>query len=135
MASIHAEAFAGGEIWSEEDIATLMTSPHVHAISLSGAGFALFRVIPPEAELLTLAIAPAHQGKGLGHDLMTRTLGQAGLAGAERLFLEVDALNSVARALYDAHGFVEAGRRRAYYAQPDGTRSDALVLTAHILSK
>jgi ribosomal-protein-alanine N-acetyltransferase len=44
------------------------------------------------------------------------------------VFLEVDAGNAAALALYHSAGFRVAGRRRAYYHAPDGTSTDALVL-------
>ena len=49
-------------------------------------------------------------------------------AGAVRLFLEVAEDNVAARALYERAGFGQIGRRKAYYAAPDGGRTDALVL-------
>ena len=49
-------------------------------------------------------------------------------AGAAILFLEVAEDNAAARVLYARAGFVEIGRRKAYYASPDGRRIDALVL-------
>ena len=52
----------------------------------------------------------------------------AAQAGAVRLFLEVAEDNAAARALYDRAGFRPIGRRKAYYARPDGGRTDALVL-------
>ena len=45
-------------------------------------------------------------------------------AGAARLFLEVSEVNAPALALYEAAGYAEIGRRKAYYR--DG--SDARVL-------
>jgi ribosomal-protein-alanine N-acetyltransferase len=50
------------------------------------------------------------------------------LARARRgtnVFLEVRKSNQAARLLYEKAGFVEAGRRKDYYRQPD---EDALVL-------
>jgi ribosomal-protein-alanine N-acetyltransferase len=44
--------------------------------------------------------------------------------GAASMFLEVAVTNHAAQALYHAHGFIEAGLRRHYYA--DGT--NALIL-------
>lgn len=128
MARIHAAAFAGGRAWSEAEIAGLLTSGGVAAIP-GEDGFALVRVIPPEAELLTIAVEPARQGRGIGAAILTAALDHAARAGATTLFLEVDAGNAAARALYAGAGFARIGRRKAYYRHPDGTRSDALILS------
>jgi len=87
-------------------------------------GFVLARVIVDEAEILTLAVAPAVQRQGLARRLMTAAATRAASQGAACLFLEVSAANAPARALYAACGFTQVGRRRAYY--DDG--SDALIL-------
>ena len=47
---------------------------------------------------------------------------------AQRAFLEVSAENPAAIALYDLAGFRTEGRRRGYYAPPQGARIDALVM-------
>ena len=73
---------------------------------------------------LTLAVAPAARGQGLGAMLLAGAMQGAVLRGAGEMFLEVAAGNAAALALYRSAGFAEVGRRRRYYA--DG--SDALVL-------
>ena len=55
---------------------------------------------------------------------------QTGLAaGATRLFLEVADDNVAARGLYERTGFDPIGRRKAYYAGADGSRTDAVVMS------
>ena len=48
--------------------------------------------------------------------------------GAEAMLLEVSAENAAALSLYRKLGFVEVGRRKAYYTHDDGTRTTALVM-------
>lgn len=135
LARIHAAAFAGRG-WSGPEILALMNAPGVGlrlAHSEAGdrrapAGFALDRVALDEAELLTLAVAPGARRAGLGRALVAAAEAGARAAGARRLFLEVAEDNAPARALYAGAGYREVGRRRAYYARPDGGRDDALIL-------
>jgi ribosomal-protein-alanine N-acetyltransferase len=71
MAEIHAAAFADGEAWDRDAIASLMERPGTVAVSGGDHGFALLQIIPPEAELLTIAIAPEARARGI-RDMATR---------------------------------------------------------------
>ena len=48
--------------------------------------------------------------------------------GTQRLLLEVRAGNIGAQALYVAHGFTDAGRRKNYYRTADGKTEDAVLM-------
>ncbi|WP_300983978.1 GNAT family N-acetyltransferase [Roseicyclus sp.] len=129
MAEIHATAFAGhGQIWPEVEIAAMLAHPLIRAVTLGQDGFALVQIIPPEAELLTIAITPTAQGKGHGRALLADVMAQARIAGATRLFLEVAADNHAALALYRSMQFTQTGQRRGYYQRPGGPAVDAITL-------
>jgi ribosomal-protein-alanine N-acetyltransferase len=91
-------------------------------------GFVLSRAAADEAEILTIAVDPALRKGGVGRDLLRAHLGQAAAAGARRLFLEVDADNAAALALYARFQFVKVGERKGYYKRPDGKAATALVM-------
>jgi ribosomal-protein-alanine N-acetyltransferase len=91
-------------------------------------GFAISRLAADEAEVLTIAVDLAYRGRGVGRDLMREHLARATLAGARTIFLEVDAENAAALALYARFRFVEVGRRVGYYRRPDGKAATALVM-------
>ena len=126
LAAIHAEAFDAP--WDAASLTALLASPGVFAVE-EADGFILIRVVADEAEILTLAVRPAARRSGLGARLVEAAMVRAAALGAERMFLEVAEDNVAARALYTRAGFVEAGRRRGYYARTDGSREDALVLS------
>ncbi|MDP2064128.1 MAG: GNAT family N-acetyltransferase [Phaeovulum sp.] len=128
MAALHAAAFSTPRPWSAAEIAGLCATAGVFVLGDS-RGFVLGRALAGEAELLTLAVAPAERRRGLGRALLAGFEAAARLAGAEAAFLEVAAANAPARALYAAAGWRETGRRRGYYRNPDGSPEDALVLT------
>ena len=90
------------------------------------------RVVADEAEILTLAVHPEARGRGQGARLVAEGVAAAGARGAYRIFLEVADDNASARAVYARAGFVEAGRRTAYYSRPDGSRADALLLSLNL---
>jgi ribosomal-protein-alanine N-acetyltransferase len=131
-ARIHAGGFAYP--WSSAEIGALVSSGNtVGSAALDPAnsrlrGFALSRVVIDEAEVLTIAVDPAWRGRGVGRDLMREHLARATLAGARVIFLEVDAANASALALYDRYRFVKVGERPGYYRRPDGKPATALVM-------
>lgn len=76
------------------------------------------------SDVMTLAVAPAARGRGLGRVLVDELARRAVTRGAAHLVLEVRADNAAAFALYTRAGFAEIHRRRRYY--PGGV--DAIVL-------
>jgi ribosomal-protein-alanine N-acetyltransferase len=86
--------------------------------SRSVAGFVIARLIPPEAELESIAVAGEFQRRGVARELFSGLIGVLGRSGVEEIMLEVRAGNGVALGLYRSVGFVEEGRRRGYYADP-----------------
>lgn len=125
LAQLHAQAF--DDPWDAAAIRGFIES--IGVIALRGeAGFILVRALAGEAEILTLAVAPAQRRRGLGRALVDAGAEAARAGGAEAMFLEVAADNLAAIALYDAAGFVRVGRRSAYYRRAGGAVMDALVL-------
>ena len=127
LARLHARCFTVPRPWSKTEFETLLAAPTTVLTSQPG-GFALGQVMADEAELLTIAVAPEDRRRGLGHRLLAAFLTDCAARGAATVFLEVDAGNVPALALYHSAGFLEAGRRRAYYHAPNGISTDALVL-------
>jgi ribosomal-protein-alanine N-acetyltransferase len=79
----------------------------------------------PQADVVTLAVDPAHWGQGTGTGLLTALIEEAEKRGCAEVLLEVREDNPRARQLYLRHGFTEVGIRRGYY-QPSGV--DAVVM-------
>lgn len=90
-------------------------------------GFSLVRCVADEAELLLLAVEPARQHFGVGHELLDEFIVAARARGAAKLHLEVRDGNSAVD-LYRTAGFIPAGRRRNYYHGPEGEAYDAVTL-------
>ena len=82
--------------------------------------FARWACIPAagEAELLRIAVDPAHRGGGLGRLLLEACQAELETRGLERLYLEVRVSNAPAIRLYGACGWQRCGLRSGYY--PDG---------------
>ena len=131
LAALHATSF--DTPWNAADIAELLEGPGGFGVvvldeMLTPAGFILARVIVDEAEILTLAVAPAARRQGLARALVEAVAGLARARGAASLFLEVAADNPAAIGLYKSTEFAEVGGRRGYYARKDGLPVDAVVM-------
>lgn len=126
MAALHRASFARG--WTEAEISDLVAKPTTLACN-TDHGFALFQLIAPEAEILTIVVDPALRGQGYGRALLGQALLAAARNGAHQVFLEVEAGNAAAIALYEGAGFTQTGVRKGYYRQADGSRSDAIAMS------
>lgn len=115
LARLHGACFVRPRPWTAAEFAGLLDSPHVFVLSRP-EGFLLGRVAADEAELLTLAVAPAARRRGIARGLLAGFAATSRARGAVRAFLEVAADNAPAQALYRGAGWREAGRRRRYYA-------------------
>lgn len=127
LAAIHAAAFASA--WSAADFSTLLAAPGMVAFTLLPDAFILVRAAGGEAEIITLAVIPAARRKGLATALVRHAAAMLAAQGVSALHLEVGAENQAARALYARLGFIETGRRRAYYRQARAQPDDALLLS------
>jgi ribosomal-protein-alanine N-acetyltransferase len=78
-----------------------------------------------EAEVLTIAVAPGHEGRGLGAVLLTELMREAARRECDDVVLEVRVDNDRAQQLYRRFGFEGVGVRKGYY-QP--MNIDALVM-------
>lgn len=128
LASLEALAF-GGKSWGANNVKESFVASRVTVLfggesEAEPLGFAVWRDLGTEAELLTVGVVPAARRQGLGAALLDAVLEAARGAGARRFFLEVAADNDGARLLYERAGFSPVSVRKAYYR--DG--GDAAVL-------
>jgi [ribosomal protein S18]-alanine N-acetyltransferase len=130
IATLHGKSFHRG--WSDGEIESLLLDRNVIAhraiVGRSLVGFILSRMAADEAEILSVAVAPARRGRGLSRQLVDLHLRRLAGIGVHRVFLEVDEGNIPARKLYTRAGFREVGRREAYYSDQPGRNTAALVL-------
>jgi ribosomal-protein-alanine N-acetyltransferase len=117
IAALHGASFGRG--WGEDEVYGLLMDKAVVAhramINRKMIGFIMSRRAADEAEILSVAIAPARRGRGFARPLLNFHLRSLAGLGARTVFLEVDEQNAPARRLYEGAGFDEVGRRREYY--------------------
>ncbi|MBO0839970.1 MAG: ribosomal protein S18-alanine N-acetyltransferase [Sciscionella sp.] len=124
-AELERELFGADDPWSERVFADELAygnyylGAYLHHDLVGYAGLGITGKPPHhQADVHTIAVAPTHQGGGVGTALLRALLARA---DAERapVYLEVRTDNDRAIALYTAHGFRTIGTRKAYY-QPSG---------------
>lgn len=117
IAHLHAASFGRG--WEEDEVLRLLLDgavvTHRAMVRRNLVGFIMSRVASDEAEILSVAIAPARRGCGFSRLLLDFHLRSLAALGARTVFLEVDEHNAPACRLYDGAAFHEAGRRQGYY--------------------
>lgn len=82
------------------------------------------------ADVQTIAVTPAHEGRGLGGFLLRLMAARSRAWGATDLLLEVRVDNERAQGLYLRHGYSVIHTRRGYYN--DGC--DALIMNKSLLA-
>lgn len=132
IASLHEKLFSPA--WGEESIKTMLEHPaSTSLIAVAGnpkavIGFIIGQLAADEAEILSIGVSADWQRAGLGRKLVEGLVRAAQRGEAKRLFLEVASDNAAARKLYQSLGFLEVGRRKAYYQRPGASAVDALNL-------
>jgi [ribosomal protein S18]-alanine N-acetyltransferase len=126
IAAVHGASFQRG--WGEDEVRSLLLDRnavcHRAMVGRTLVGFILSRLVAGEAEILSVAVAPAWRGRGLSRPLLDLHLRRLAGLGARTVFLEVDEKNAPAGRLYRKAGFYDVGRRQGYY----GGGATALVL-------
>ena len=126
LAQTHGAAF-GSAGWPADHFERYLSDPKIH-ISGNTTCFAVFRLMGPEAEILTLATHPNAQGRGQATAMLKTALSSIQNDGVKEVFLEVSDKNSAAIALYQRAGFSAFSERPRYYA--DG--SSAICMKAEL---
>ena len=130
LAALHGASFRRG--WSEDEFERLLLDRSVlaHRATLGHqpVGFIISRIAAGEAEILSVAVARAHQGRGLARRLLDLHMRRLAGLGVRTIFLEVDDDNVPARRLYARNAFRQVGRRAGYYPRPGSAAGAALVL-------
>jgi [ribosomal protein S18]-alanine N-acetyltransferase len=112
-------AWSAAMFWSE--LAAGESRWYVLAETADGrlAGYAGLLVSGREADVQTIGVAPAMQGRGVGTLLLRALTAEAARRGATSLVLEVRADNDAAIGLYAREGFERISVRRRYYQPGD----------------
>ena len=130
LAHLHGASFHRG--WGEAEFETMLSERNtlVDRLRLGRKiiGFAVSRMAADEAEILSIAVAADHRGRGLSRNLLLTHLGHLAGRGVRAVFLEVEENNQPARRLYQRAGFAVVGRRERYYREANGEQLNAVLM-------
>lgn len=109
--------------WSCESLSSEITNPLNLTSTISSQfaagseiiGYSLTRIIPPEAELLRVAVKPEMRGQGVATKTLVELLRELVKLQVEKVYLEVSEKNLPAIALYQQTGFSNISYRPNYY--------------------
>ena len=108
--------------WSERSVASELQNPlSLWLVAEENGrvlGYVGSQTVLDESDMLNLAVLPECRRGGVGRALVTALCAALQSRGSRCLTLEVRDSNAAARALYDALGFQEIGRRPRYYSRP-----------------
>lgn len=118
------------DAWSEKLLSDMLESEWDEAWVLADTngtliGYANFRFLAGEGELMRIAVLPEYRGRGESKKLMDRLEMSAKKKEAPDLTLEVRAGNAPAVNLYKSYGFQAEAVRKNYYHDPV---EDALIM-------
>lgn len=115
--------------WSERSIASELENSLslwlVYEIDGKVAGYIGSQSVPPESDMMNLAVMPNMRKQGIAQALVCELTRLLHSWGIESLTLEVRVSNAPAIALYTKLGFTIVGQRPRYYVNP---REDALIM-------
>jgi ribosomal-protein-alanine N-acetyltransferase len=135
LSDIHADGFRRG--WSGAEFEALLVQPGVHALLAhyrntfglrKPAGFALYRLVRDEAEILSIAVVGECRRRGIARVLLEETLRHLYREGARDIHLEVEEGNEAALSLYRNVDFRVTGERPGYYREGRSSPRGALVM-------
>jgi [ribosomal protein S18]-alanine N-acetyltransferase len=129
---------AYGEAWSDSQCRNMLSLPGSKLILAENEaeviGFALFRTIFDECELMMIAVHPQGQSKGIGGKLFDYLIKNCQNNGVRKIHIEVRADNPALN-FYMRRGCTVIGQRSSYYKRTDGGPDHAITLSLDIFDK
>ena len=121
--------------WTKDSIVSALENSYVQFYGIfddsdSLIGFICASVIPPEAEILNIAVSASYRRLGVGSMLLSHMMTYLQNKDTDTVFLEVRESNTPARLLYTKEGFEVIGTRKKYYSNPT---EDAILMQKNIV--
>lgn len=107
--------------WNERQVSQEISASYTYAVvyeesQVGIVGYAIFHLLGPDTELLSIAVSEKAQRTGVGSQLLQDGFAQLDFSSGDCCFLEVRENNEKARRFYEKHGFKLFGIRKKYYS-------------------
>ncbi len=107
--------------WNERQMTQEISASYTYATVFENEqaeiqGYAIFHMLGPDSELLSIAVSEGTQRSGVGTQLLLNGFEQLDFEAGDCCFLEVRENNVKARGFYEKHGFNLFGIRKKYYS-------------------
>jgi ribosomal-protein-alanine N-acetyltransferase len=112
IANLHKLCFPN-KPWSASDFADLKKSGC--EIIASQNGFAVWRNVADESEIITIGVAPDARRTGIASAMLVIIEKNIKNQGVKKIFLEVASNNIAGKKLYENNGYKVVGTRPKYY--------------------
>ena len=112
LANLHEKCFPH-KPWNANDFAELKKSGC--EIIMSENGFAVWRNVAGECEIITIGVNPDVQRNGIASAMLAIIENDAKKHDVKKIFLEVSAQNTPAQKLYEKNDYKQIGIRPKYY--------------------
>ena len=118
--------------WSENSLRAELVNPLSHflvaTVDQAVVGYIGTQEPAGECYISNIAVLPEYRRAGVAQALLASAMSGADERGCEFITLEVRVTNAAAVSLYEKNKFEIAGRRKAFYRQPD---EDAFIMTRY----
>ena len=120
--------------WSEKALEMLVSGKNVGFVAIDGdtdrvAAYGGMLVVLDEGQITNIATHPEYRRRGLGERVVSALVDHAKEEELDIISLEVRESNTVAIALYEKLGFLQAGIRKNFYTSP---RENGIVMIKSI---
>ena len=111
---------AGAAHWTRDQYASLIGKGAILVADIDGivGAFICATVVAPDWEIENIVVAGELRRQGIAKALLGALITAIREQGGHNIHLEVRESNQPARRLYESYGFVQTGRRSAYYQHP-----------------
>lgn len=113
----------------ENELKNLLATYLVAKLNEKTVGYIGMWIYMDECNIINIAVHKDYRRQGIASILIEEMLKLCKKHKTRYIMLEVRANNIPAQKLYAKHGFRDEIIRKNYYANPDGTREDALIMS------
>ncbi len=112
------------DVWSKEQFHSYAMSSsgsmsYIYSLNMEVLGYLMSQVVLDEIHIHDIVVSKKFRNKGIGTTMIRYLIESAKRVNKNKICLEVNARNTIAKKLYNKMGFMESGIRNKYYNNVD----------------